>query len=161
MTSEKRIAANRRNALRSTGPRTPDGKSRSRLNAVKHGLSASLPALVETPATASLAGLLARETGDEAAAVRLAVAEAMIERCRRARAELAATIIDDETAAPGESADAIASATRGMAALDRYERRARRLADKARAELDADDRGDCETAPQREACWTSGSALKT
>ena len=29
--------ANKRNALRSTGPKTEAGKSRSRLNAMKHG----------------------------------------------------------------------------------------------------------------------------
>ena len=31
--------SNRRNALRSTGPRTPEGKSRSRRNGLKHGLT--------------------------------------------------------------------------------------------------------------------------
>ncbi|HET7842083.1 MAG TPA: hypothetical protein VFM21_10780, partial [Terriglobia bacterium] len=35
--SERKIAANRSNALKSTGPRTPAGKARSRLNALKHG----------------------------------------------------------------------------------------------------------------------------
>ncbi len=40
MTSFRQIEANRRNALRSTGPSTEDGKRRSRQNAVRHGLSA-------------------------------------------------------------------------------------------------------------------------
>jgi hypothetical protein len=40
VTSFRQIQANRRNALRSTGPTTEDGKSRSRQNAVRHGLSA-------------------------------------------------------------------------------------------------------------------------
>ena len=35
-----RIAARRRNALKSTGPRTPMGKSRVALNSVRHGVSA-------------------------------------------------------------------------------------------------------------------------
>ncbi len=36
--SLKKIEANRRNALRSTGPKTPAGKARVRLNALTHGL---------------------------------------------------------------------------------------------------------------------------
>ena len=39
MTSFRQIEANRRNALRSTGPKTEDGKRRSRQNAVRHGLT--------------------------------------------------------------------------------------------------------------------------
>ena len=40
MTSLKQIEANRRNALKSTGPRSENGKQRSRRNAVRHGLTA-------------------------------------------------------------------------------------------------------------------------
>ena len=38
MTSEGKAEANRRNALRSTGPKTPEGKRAVRLNALRHGL---------------------------------------------------------------------------------------------------------------------------
>ena len=40
MTSLKRIEANRRNSLKSTGPKTETGKQASRCNAVRHGLTA-------------------------------------------------------------------------------------------------------------------------
>jgi hypothetical protein len=39
MISNARLEANRVNALKSTGPKTVEGKAASRLNAVKHGLS--------------------------------------------------------------------------------------------------------------------------
>ncbi len=39
--SARKRAANRRNAAKATGPRTPQGKSWSRLNALKHGILAS------------------------------------------------------------------------------------------------------------------------
>jgi hypothetical protein len=40
MASLRQIDANRRNALKSTGPRTDDGKRRARRNAFRHGLTA-------------------------------------------------------------------------------------------------------------------------
>ena len=38
MTTARQIVANRRNARKSTGPRTPAGKAIVRKNALKHGL---------------------------------------------------------------------------------------------------------------------------
>ena len=45
MTTEKQKRANQANARQSTGPRTADGKARSKLNAFKHGLTAATPVL--------------------------------------------------------------------------------------------------------------------
>ena len=40
MATHNQTAANRRNAQKSTGPRTPQGRAASSLNALKHGLTA-------------------------------------------------------------------------------------------------------------------------
>ncbi len=40
MTSLRQIEANRHNALKSTGPKTKEGKGRSRRNALRHGFTA-------------------------------------------------------------------------------------------------------------------------
>jgi hypothetical protein len=43
--SQQKLEANRRNAQKSTGPRSDEGKSRSRFNALKHGATAQIPVL--------------------------------------------------------------------------------------------------------------------
>jgi hypothetical protein len=48
LTSARKAASNRRNARKSTGPKTARGKSRSRLNALKHGILASQAVLATT-----------------------------------------------------------------------------------------------------------------
>ena len=51
MATAKQAAANRRNAAKSTGPRTKSGKARSNRNALKHGLSAEQVVMLdENPA---------------------------------------------------------------------------------------------------------------
>src|SRR5271166_4525587 len=46
MTSETKAESNRRNALKSTGPKTPDGLLNSSMNALKHGRRSKRVALL-------------------------------------------------------------------------------------------------------------------
>jgi hypothetical protein len=47
MATQSQIEANRRNAARSTGPRTPEGKARVRRNATRHGLCSGIALMSE------------------------------------------------------------------------------------------------------------------
>ena len=52
MTSTSRVQANRENAKRSTGPKTPEGKAASSKNATTHGLSSTFRVLAHEDAAA-------------------------------------------------------------------------------------------------------------
>ena len=59
--TEAFLAANRRNAQKCTGPRTPEGKARVSLNALKHGRYAHrLPEKLEAAGYRSAAALYAQ-----------------------------------------------------------------------------------------------------
>src|SRR5579875_1249820 len=109
--SKKRIRANRRNAKRSTGPRTEAGKRKSRMNALKHGLDAQtliLPGEDEAEFQARLvdwrADLMPRNEPEEAL-----VAEAVRLSWSRDRADRIAEADDDDGPTEAE-ADAEADA---------------------------------------------------
>lgn len=92
MTDTYRAAVSRRNARRSTGPRTERGKSRVARNALRHGLSVSVQKLPEFDATvAALAQLIAGEGADQVRldhARRIAEAQIDLQRVRSARRKL-------------------------------------------------------------------------
>jgi hypothetical protein len=118
MATLKQIEANRRNAKRSTGPRTASGKSKSSHNALRHGLS--LPLRMDGATMAEideLARLLAHEEIDDTlAAVEVAAAQVDLQRIQRIRRNMLAKI-DLATATPKE--------LQHLLAIDRYETRAR------------------------------------
>lgn len=84
MATQAQIAANRRNALRSTGPTSPAGRARSSRNAAKHGLSAEISAQEIAAEYQKLTG--ARMPNDmdavDIGALRMARAEIMLRRAR-------------------------------------------------------------------------------
>ena len=61
MTSSKGRAANQRNAQRSSGPRTDQGKRRSSVNAMQHGLTTPVASSAWAPLLQSLETLLESE----------------------------------------------------------------------------------------------------
>jgi hypothetical protein len=118
MATLKQIEANRRNAKRSTGPRTASGKSTSSHNALRHGLS--LPLRMDGATMAEideLARLLAHEEIDDTTAtVEVAAAQVDLQRIQRIRRNVLAKI-DLAIATPKE--------LQHLLAIDRYETRAR------------------------------------
>jgi hypothetical protein len=91
MASERQIAANRRNARNSTGPRSGAGKKRASGNAYRHGLSLNI---TSTAAYAKqLDDLVRKIAGDSKDAIMLerarAIAQAELDLARVRRAKVA------------------------------------------------------------------------
>jgi hypothetical protein len=88
--SEAQIAANRRNSLLSTGPKTDEGKARSRRNSLKHGLTGDGVALPDEDAAevasrfqALEAELLPTGVSSRLLLRRFAYLSVRLERCER------------------------------------------------------------------------------
>lgn len=61
LVSPNKISANRRNALKSTGPKTARGRNTSAQNATRHGLSVPLPPYLNDPILQELSLLIGRD----------------------------------------------------------------------------------------------------
>jgi hypothetical protein len=143
MLSARKLAANRRNTVSSTGPRTGSGKSRSSRNALKHGLAIAIGQdPVQSEAMACLAKAIAGQMPNpEGLALSRLAADAQLEllRVRSYRTDLINTEIvarkrDAASARTGpeesEGGKTFADPVALLACLDRlvrlerYERRA-------------------------------------
>lgn len=133
-----RLLANRRNALRSSGPKTPEGKANSSKNAATHGLSAAAPCIrpEQMHAVVALARAIAGQTPTAAETVcarRVAEAAIALKHVRlvkqrrtqqpvgRARSRAAAADRQDSDT-PQEQSEH--HAVLQLVKLDRYERHA-------------------------------------
>ena len=124
MSSLAKARANRRNSLKSTGPKSPAGKTIAARNSLRHGLS--LPVL-DDPTAAREAEDLARAietsvTGSKAdsprhaVTIRIAEAELDLRRIRLVKRPVTIEVVSDPAQAAGP--------LRELARIDRYEGRA-------------------------------------
>ena len=116
MTSDQKLSSNRKNAQKSTGPRSEAGKRRAARNALNHGLANPVQTIPELRADIeTLAMMIARASGEKAITeLSRQAAEAQLEifRIRKVRRAIHST-----DASWKELSDRLAK-------LDRYERRA-------------------------------------
>jgi hypothetical protein len=143
MTSERKLRANRQNARRSSGPKSPAGKARSSRNARRHGLS--VPIAPNEQHAAEVNDLARCIAGDGADPELLDLSRAVVEaefdiaRARRYRLDLLQHGFADrpgDAMSPadrqsfvssqslGDAAPNFAGLTKNLASTDRYERRA-------------------------------------
>jgi hypothetical protein len=124
MTSERKTAANRNNAKRSTGPRSKAGREASRRNALRHGLAVDIgtePAFhegIEKLAKALSSSAVTQKVSESARAA--AEAQFDLLRIRNTRAWLFETLYFVKPTVP----DNLAKLNAEFAKLERYERRA-------------------------------------
>jgi hypothetical protein len=127
MASDRQIAANRKNALKSTGPVSSLGKSRSRKNAICHGLAIKIDkdlplcAEVERIAEALSRGFNQSSGGSDIAMGIRGAAEAEVDllRIRKIGASIHQAFIES-----AKSVKDVSKFNEKMRKLDRYERRA-------------------------------------
>jgi hypothetical protein len=136
VTSEAKIASNRRNAQRSTGPRTALAKARVRRNALRHGFAADV---VRDIATLTEVGRIAAALCDPQAlpldrerALIVAESQVTLKRIRRTRADIMEQISpapptkqsDESGTVPSPQTESSQRCLDELLRIERYERRA-------------------------------------
>jgi hypothetical protein len=134
MTSDRKIAANRRNSQQSTGPRSVQAKQRIRRNALRHGLRAIA---LRTPASSAEVDSFATaicgkdaDPADREQALIIAENEFLLMRVRAARVDVIEQMLpiagtrepEGTRSAPHQPANL--SCLKQLMTLDGYERRA-------------------------------------
>ncbi|MDO9459273.1 MAG: hypothetical protein Q7N95_04060 [Alphaproteobacteria bacterium] len=124
MTSDRQTESNKINASRSTGPRTPGGKHRSRNNARRHGLATRIEDDAETQASIEdLTAILAEGSTDFERIDQsrlLALSHFDLRRIRSARHEVFLAVYDLENVC----GDDLVKALSVMDRINRYQTRA-------------------------------------
>jgi hypothetical protein len=124
MTSDRKIESNRKNAQKSTGPRSEAGQRRSRRNALRHGLAIAIgsdPSFSED--IKRLASALAQGRSGQhivESAHQAAEAEIDLLRIRKLRASRFNAVLGN----PETKFDDHSEFNEELATLERYERRA-------------------------------------
>jgi len=111
MASQRQIAANQRNGARIRDPCSQEGKARSRMNALRHGLAA---VSINT----------STGTGDDNASSDDSCVDAMYQRLRQIEVERVKVLNDVHNFSKSQNLGKLHEAVGRLAALERYSQRA-------------------------------------